>query len=222
MRNFVNVDHHLSSPTHPGTKRNPCLHLKDLTLGFRAPELFLGGTPRFDCAKTYCRTCWEVTVEFETWYANEHPRLLATLILLTGDGDAARDATDEAFTRAYQHWRKVSAMESPTGWLVIVGRNIARRQARRRSSERRLLRRVSHGQARSVPAAAGEAWMLVAELPERQRVALVLRYVADLTEPEIGRVMGTTRGTVSRTLRDALHSLRQQLDDETHTKDSDP
>ena len=77
-----------------------------------------------------------------------------------------------------------------------------------------MLRLGTAGNHGSVPAPAGEAWALVAALPERQRTAVVLRHVADLTEPEIARVMGITRGTVSSTLSDAHRALRAQLADE--------
>lgn len=59
----------------------------------------------------------------------------------------------------------------------------------------------------------GELWQLVRALPARQRTAVVLRHVADLTEPEIGEAMGISRGGVSSTLRAAHSSLRRQLAD---------
>lgn len=58
-----------------------------------------------------------------------------------------------------------------------------------------------------VAAPAGETWELVAALPERQRIAVVLRYVGDLDEREISDAMGVTRGTVSSTLSAARAAL---------------
>jgi RNA polymerase sigma factor (sigma-70 family) len=155
----------------------------------------------------------EAEVAFEAWYRALHPRLLASLILITGNGETARDATDEAFTRAFQHWNRVKNMASPEAWTFTVARNVARRRMRRARQERNLLSRHATGAA-AVPAPAGEAWALVAELPERQRTAVVLRHVADLTEPEIARVMKVTRGTVSTTLADAHRALKAKLDDD--------
>ena len=66
----------------------------------------------------------------------------------------------------------------------------------------------------TAPGPAGEAWALVAGLPERQRTAVVLRHVADLTEPEIAKVMRITRGTVSTTLADAHRALRAKLNED--------
>ena len=57
-------------------------------------------------------------------------------------------------------------------------------------------------------------WQIVAELPERQRLAVVLRHIAGLTEADIGASMGITRGTVSATLRQAYASLRLEITDD--------
>ncbi len=152
---------------------------------------------------------------FEAFYASEHGRLVTTLLLATGDAEVAREATDEAFTRALQAWRRVQHMESPAGWTYRVALNVVRRRGRRAALERRLLA----GRARPigsgvVPAPAGEAWHLVADLPDRQRTAVVLRFVADLTESQIAQAMGISRSTVSSTLADATRSLGRALADD--------
>ncbi|HEX4978456.1 MAG TPA: sigma-70 family RNA polymerase sigma factor [Acidimicrobiales bacterium] len=146
-------------------------------------------------------------VEFEAWYPEVHRRLVATLTLYAGSVDEATEAVDEALARAFERWGRVKLMESPAGWVATVAMNVLRRRGRRRSLEQAILRRQpppSH-----VPAPAGEAWALVRALPERQRLAVVLRFVADLPEARIAEVMGVTRSTVSSTLADALAHLRR-------------
>jgi RNA polymerase sigma-70 factor (ECF subfamily) len=51
----------------------------------------------------------------------------------------------------------------------------------------------------------------LAELPERQRMALLLRTVAGLDVPAVAHVMGTTPGSVEQLLVRARRSLRDQL-----------
>lgn len=148
---------------------------------------------------------------FEAFYEEAHPRVRAALTVIVGDADAAADATDEAFARAYLHWHRVAAMEAPQAWVVKVGLNVARRRGRRRAMERTLLRRIPTPAV--LPAQAGEVWLLVADLPPRQRTAIVLRYVADLTEAQIAAAMGVTRGTVSATLAAAKSRLASALAD---------
>lgn len=149
---------------------------------------------------------------FDTWYAREHPRLIATLLLMTGDIDLATEGVDEAFARALEQWDRVRTMESPTGWTFRVAINHARRTARRRSLERRLLlRRTTEAR---VPAPAGEIWHIVSDLPQRQREVVVLRHIGDLRESEISDVLGISRSTVSSTLSDAHTRLAHLLDDQ--------
>jgi len=54
----------------------------------------------------------------------------------------------------------------------------------------------------------------VAALPERQRLALFLRYYADLDYAAIAAALGVRRGTVSATLNHAHKTLRAALDEE--------
>jgi RNA polymerase sigma-70 factor (ECF subfamily) len=157
-----------------------------------------------------------VSLDFETWYREEHPRVAAVLIAMSGDVDLARDATDEAFVRALTDWRRVGTMESAAAWTIKVGINVVRRRKRRQGLEQRWLAAA----ARQAPASEDhplpddDLWAAVRDLPERQRQAVVLRYVADLAEADIAAVMGVRRGTVASTLADARRRLA-----ETSTRD---
>lgn len=149
---------------------------------------------------------------FEEWYEARHARLLATILLATGSLDVAEDAVDEAFTRALLRWDRVSGMASPEAWTYRVAVNVARRRWRRESFERHLLRSVPAPP--DVPPPGNEAWEAVRHLPRRQRTAVVLRHVADLTESDVAKVMGVTRSTVSATLAHAHRSLAVLLSSE--------
>ncbi len=151
-------------------------------------------------------------MEFASWYKREHPRVLASLVLVSGDIDQARDAVDEAFCRALTRWDRVSTFDSPAGWTYKVALNLHRRARRRATLERHLLPWMTR--ATEVPAPADEIWQIVEQLPPRQRAAVVLRHVAALHEQEIAEILGVTRGTVSRTLRAAHEHLGQVLDED--------
>jgi RNA polymerase sigma factor (sigma-70 family) len=150
-------------------------------------------------------------MSFGEWYEQEHSRLVATVILVTGDADIAADADAEAFARALERWVKVAAMAKPAGWTYKVALNVARRSARRSAMERRLLARAP--KAPHVPAPAGELWAVVATLSRRQREVVVLRYIADFPEADIAEVLGISRSTVSSTLADAHLRLGSLLDE---------
>jgi RNA polymerase sigma-70 factor (ECF subfamily) len=155
-------------------------------------------------------------VEFEEFYLHTRDRLVASLAVLIGNVDVAAEAADEAFERALLRWSRVSLMESPTGWTYRVALNHARRQARRRSMEGRLLpRRPGHAH---IPVELVEVRELLDQLAPKQRAAMTLRVLGDLTETEIGQVLGVSRTTVQSALLDA----RRHLSALTEHPDRDP
>jgi RNA polymerase sigma-70 factor (ECF subfamily) len=61
------------------------------------------------------------------------------------------------------------------------------------------------------PREMSELAVLVAALPERQRLVLFLRHYADLDYREIARILGVKTGTVSASLHAAHATLRRTL-----------
>jgi RNA polymerase sigma-70 factor (ECF subfamily) len=150
--------------------------------------------------------------DFGEWYEAAYRGLFVSMLALSGDRDLAADATDEAFARALAHWSRVGEMVAPEGWTYRVAVNVLRRTARRRAMERRLLRRATVAAMADGPDV--ELSGLLNGLSERQRLAVVLRYVADLPEGEIAVVMGVTRGTVASALFEARRVLAGVFRDE--------
>jgi RNA polymerase sigma-70 factor (ECF subfamily) len=156
-----------------------------------------------------------VPIEFDTWYEEQHPLVLAALTVASGRPDVAADATDEAFVRAYERWERVRRMDSPGGWLYRVALNDLRRRCRRQAVERELLRRQPPPTTVPAPTIPSpHVWEAVRRLPTRQRTAVALRYILDLTEPEVARVMGVSRGSASASLATARRSLEAWLADD--------
>lgn len=151
-------------------------------------------------------------VDFEDWYREVHPRLVSAMVLVAGDVDLGREVVDEACARALERWSRVRTMRSPAGWTYRVALHVLLRHHRRGGRERALLAQVDRS--RALPPQLMEVWVVVASLPVRQRTAVVLRYVAGLTEREIADAMGVTRSTVSSTLGDAHRRLAQDLAEE--------
>ena len=151
--------------------------------------------------------------EFEIWYRERHPRVIGVVATMCGDADVAEDAADEAFTRALAHWDRVCVMDAPDAWVTKVAINAMRRRFRRRATEARLLRRGSVATTAHLPSTNHELWAAVRALPERQRLAIVLRYVGDLTEADVGRAMGITRGAAAASLSGARRTLARTVTD---------
>ena len=131
--------------------------------------------------------------------------------MVSGRLEEAAEAADEAMARAFERWERVRTLDSPHAWTYRVGVNILRRRGYRRQLEQSILRRYRPEV--ELPAPAGEAWLMLRELTERQRAVLVLRFVGDLREREIAAALGISRSTVSSTLAEALKRLRAQSQD---------
>lgn len=142
---------------------------------------------------------------FATWYRAHHRGVLRTLIFAIGNADVAADATSEAFARALRHWHRVSQMSSPTGWTYTVALNVARRMLRRARFESVILRRQMP--LPPVRDDSWEVWDAVQRLPLRQRTAVALHYLSDLSQRDVADVMGVAEGTIAATLHEARHRL---------------
>ena len=126
--------------------------------------------------------------DFEAFFRAQHPRLVAIALALTGDVETARDAAQECLLRAYPDWARLRALELPSAWLRRVLVNLAIDARRRQSRDVRLAERLGGSSMTFDPADAlsgagaeeSVTWQAVRELPERQRAAVVLRYVDDL------------------------------------------
>jgi RNA polymerase sigma factor (sigma-70 family) len=135
---------------------------------------------------------------------------LATAV--TGDEQAALDAVHDGFVRAVRHRSKLRDRESAPGWVCRIVLNEARRRTRVEG------RYVPAGWVDDVAAPNGHAEpgavaAALATLPERQRLALFLRYYADLDYAGIAEALGIARGTVSATLHAAHANLQTKLEE---------
>lgn len=151
--------------------------------------------------------------DFEAWYRTEYARLTNSVALVIGDRGLAAEAVAEAFTRALARWNRVGRLDHRSGWVYRTAVNYATRAHRRGSQEQRLLRQEAATAVATVAPVEGdhELWQAVGRLPDRMRTIVVLRYVADLTEPAIAATLGVRRGTVATTLRRAHDRLATEL-----------
>jgi RNA polymerase sigma factor (sigma-70 family) len=160
---------------------------------------------------------------FETWYTQLHPRLHAAIRVTCGSAEEADDVVAEAFERAAARWSRVQRMANPDGWTYRVAFNLARRRHGMRRREAELVTRAAAPAAATADVGAEDIGAstrrfvdLVTPLPDRMREVLVLRHVADLTEPQIAEVLGISRGTVSSTLRDGHRRVAAHLESLEH------
>ena len=150
---------------------------------------------------------------FAAFYAANAEPVRRALGLVLRDGSLAEEATQEAFTRAYVSWRRVGAMDRPAAWVYVVALHVAYRRRGRGVTEPAPTGTAGPDIAELV-ATRESVRAAIARLPERQRTAIVLRYLADLPLSDIATAMGCAVGTVKSTLHSAVLRLGVELEDD--------
>jgi RNA polymerase sigma-70 factor (ECF subfamily) len=135
--------------------------------------------------------------EFAAFYQAGYGRLTTQLYAYLGDATEAEDVVQEAYLRAWRRWSSISGYDEPVAWVRRVAWNLATNRLRRLAVTARHLRR--HPPETAMPALGPDRVALVAALrrvPDRERQALVLHYIADLSIADIAAQLDTPRGTV--------------------------
>ena len=150
--------------------------------------------------------------DFEDFFTANYGAVVQALRIAVGDAARAEEAAQEAFARAWARWRRVRAMDRPVAWVYVVALNVERKRWRRAGE---LLVEPFEVACDPTEQAARDFDLRAAvkRLPERQRAAIALRYLADLPVADVARAMGCADGTVKATVHQALRSLRISLED---------
>src|SRR6266540_3671573 len=131
------------------------------------------------------------TAEIERIYRARYGSFLRVAVAVVGDERLAEEAVHDGFVRALRHRRGFGGRGSLEGWLWRIVVNEARR---RRAHEQQIQQRPAMVDDALAAAngyrEAGAVAALVAALPERQRLALFLRYYADLDYQAIAETLG--------------------------------
>jgi RNA polymerase sigma-70 factor (ECF subfamily) len=157
---------------------------------------------------------------FEAFVAADRARLVAAVLLVTGNRSDAEDSVAEALASAWVRLEQGEDFGSLRAWCLTVALNHARGRHRRRYSAERAYRLLIGGLRDVIGPATGDAIDLgraVTQLPERQREAVVLRYWADLSVVETAAAMGIADGTVKALLHQARGRLAALLADHQPT-----
>ena len=151
--------------------------------------------------------------QFDEFMASRWPGLVRLAFGLTGDRWLAEDLAQTALASAYAAWWRVRRADDPDAYVRRILINASKSRFRRnRVSERASGPGDLADAAVEDPAAeVGERSVLLAalaELPPRQRAVVVLRYWEDLSDAQVGALLGCSAGTVRSQAARALAKLR--------------
>ena len=129
------------------------------------------------------------------------------------DADDCWQETWLSALRAYPSLKQATNLRS---WLFTIAHRKAIDHARARGrraipvAEAAELAGAAPGPVDPLPDE--ELWASVAQLPDKQRAAVTLRFVTDSAYAEIADVMGTSEDAARRNVYEALNRLRKELD----------
>ena len=153
-------------------------------------------------------------VDFDETFRRWYGQMVRSLAVAAGDREVAADCVQEAFTRAYVRWRRVSRLEDPPGWIRHVAVNKMRDHFRKVERGRRAMQRLEGHAAvtADAPSEPSELARMLSLLPSQQRIAAALFYVDDLSVREIAHAMNLSDGAVKYHLHAAREALRATLE----------
>jgi RNA polymerase sigma-70 factor (ECF subfamily) len=151
-------------------------------------------------------------------FVKHHSEIYAYLVRMLRDSELAADLTQDAFVKAYKNYDTLEKDENARAWLYQIAHRVALDELR----HRKILRMVpwtgeSHGAAPSAERLAmdlrlsGPLERALATIPERQRAALLLAELHDLSGLELAAAMGVSHVAARAILTRARESLRRAL-----------
>jgi RNA polymerase sigma-70 factor (ECF subfamily) len=148
---------------------------------------------------------------FERFFETERTRLFGALAVMSGNRTEAEEVMQDAFLKVWERWDRVSAMESPEGFLYRTALNVYRQRLRRAGIVvRKAMSLVPEDDALGGIETRDEIARLLSRLTQREREAIVLTAYLGYSTEEAGKVLGIKANTVRVLTTRARASLRRQ------------
>ena len=162
-------------------------------------------------------TAGDIRAALGASFDRHHDSVYRFCLARTGSHDAAEEATSDTFVTAARHAANGGLIDLTEAWLITVARRRIidrwRANERHRSRLERLLSMPASVQ--HAPEPRDEVTLRVlASLPERQRAALVLRYLDGYSVPEVADALDCPYGAAESLLARARRSFARTYREE--------
>jgi RNA polymerase sigma-70 factor (ECF subfamily) len=155
--------------------------------------------------------------DWESLYADHLPRIYRFFCYRVSDGPTAEDLTSATFEKAWRaRQRYRHDLAAFTTWLFAIARNVANDHYRQHRDHVRLDDVREHSREPSPEDVAQQQddfarlTHLMAQIPERDREVLALKFGAELGHGDIARLMGLSESNVAVIAHRAVEKLRAQ------------
>ena len=149
-------------------------------------------------------------------FAVSYRKLVVQLYGIVGNAGEAEDLVQEAFVRAYAAGSRFTRVDNPEAWLRTTAVNLHRNRWRKMRNFSRIKHRLH--ETPDLPGMSEHVEVVEAlrQLPENQRVVLVLHYFADRQVHQIAEELGIAEGTVKSRLSRGRDALATMLKEDGH------
>ena len=159
----------------------------------------------------------EAAQAVRTLYDAQYRPLVRLAVLLMRDSATAEDVVQEAFVGMYTNWGRLRHSDNALAYLRRSVVNRSRSVLRHRVVEDKHAHKPpadapSAEEAALTAVEGSEVVAALCGLPRRQREAPVLRYYADLSEADIAKAMGVSKGAVKSPAARGMSALRAVLE----------
>jgi len=167
-----------------------------------------------------CRAFEQIVLQYERRVMTLSSRLLRGM-------DEAQDATQEVFLRAFKYLHRLDVRRPVEPWLMRITVNVCRDIQRKSNRRQRTFC--------SVPSTENEApcnapdpysgfareqerqrlWKTLNELPEKEKMAVILRDVEGFSTAEVAEILGSSEGTVRSQICRGRLRIKEAMDRKT-------
>ena len=144
---------------------------------------------------------------FERFYEEHRNAVFRHLVRLLGR-QRAEDAFQETFLRALRGYPKLEHGRHLKAWVFTIATRVAVDETRKKPSEAALVEEIGGDGER--PAYA-QLEHLAAELPDKERAAVVLRYGYDLPYEQIADALDSSEEAARQAASSGVRRLRRKL-----------
>ena len=167
---------------------------------------------------------------FEAFVRTYQDMVFATAVRLLGNPAEAEDVAQTVFLKAFEQFETLSSSPAAAGWLRTVARNTCLNHLSRYRSRWRFFSELGPSDAEAEPGFAASLAgtdspartleqaddrerleQALRQLPEHQRVPLVLFHFEDASYEEIARTLRISLAKVKTDIHRGREALRQQL-----------
>ena len=149
---------------------------------------------------------------FGRFFDANRERLHAALWLIARDAHEAEEIAQDAFVKVLERWDRVRRLEDPDGYLYRTAMNVYRNRVRRAGvAVRHLVKPTPEHDRISAVDERDAVLRALATLTPRQRAAIVLTDLLEMTSEEAARALGIRAPTVRVLAARARAALRETL-----------